>query len=86
MCKNSFSIVVTGTGSKSKILGTLVESSGNLVSEFRRVEDKIIFYFRYRSDARLVLRRAARSLGKTKPDSVDILTQTGVKAQVRRVL
>ena len=58
-----YTMQITGDQkTKSVIAGIVVLNSGNLTSRFSYTGQTLSFIFRYRSDARIILRRVARSL------------------------
>ncbi len=83
--KSTFTITVSGERiCRSRLAGGLLENSCNLVHGFQRASDAIVFFFRYRSDARLVLRQTARFLGAKRPDGVDLLVHDGATARIQK--
>lgn len=84
MAISPFVIIASGCrADRQALVGTLVEDSANLVSEFRNYGGKIIFFFRYRGDARLVLKRVSRSLS-VKPVSADVLQYGSATAEIKK--
>lgn len=66
MCKNidKYSVVVSGEiRDRQAISGAIVCMSANLTQKFLSSPSGIVFLFRYKSEARLVLRRVAKRCG-----------------------
>lgn len=87
MCKRkSFAIAVSGEkAGREKLVGCLVENSCNLVTEFGRTDSKTIFFFNYRGDARLVLKRMSYVLTGKRTNTVDVLKHGGAEAIVYKL-
>lgn len=67
---------------KQFLAGHIVCNSGNLVRSFQLNSGDVNFIFRYRSDARLVLKRVARNCRLLPPK--DLLTYNGATASISK--
>lgn len=65
---------------KAFLAGQIVTNSGNLTREFSFSEKSVVFNFRYRSDARIVLRRIAKAVKS--PLLKDTLTHNGAELKI----
>lgn len=83
--KTAFAISISGEKpARQQLIGSLVDISANTVSRFIRTNTAVVFYFRYRSDARHLLKRVAKTMGTT-TESLDLLTYGGAQARIHRV-
>ena len=83
MKQNNYAVTVSGEKvSRQALLGAIVYLSASLTKSFVSNEDGTHFFFRYKSDARLVLKRVAKSLQGS--IQADTLEYDGARASVRR--
>lgn len=84
MCKKrNFAITVSGEkDGKEKIIGSLVANSGNLTTEFGISSTGVKFFFRYRGDARFLLKRIQKLIGAEKMSDLDTLTFLNANARI----
>lgn len=83
---NNYIITVTGDPeSLVTVSGTLVCSSAGLSRQFATGEHSVRFAFRFRGDARLVLRRTSRKLTGKDPKPADSFTHRGATATITKV-
>lgn len=84
MKQNNYAVTVSGEKvSRQALLGAIVYLSASLTKSFMSNEDGTHFFFRYKSDARLVLKRVAKSLHGNLFQA-DTLEYEGARASVRR--
>ena len=67
MCKNIYTVTVSGEATdREKIVGKLIMNAANLVTGvsngFINGNASIVFYFRFKSDAKMVLRNVSKAL------------------------
>lgn len=63
MAKKEYTINVSGVREdRERLLGSLLENSANLTRSFSRKDGVFFFSFRYKSDARSVLKRMSKQL------------------------
>lgn len=86
MPKKPYMIVVSGDrASKRRLLGALVDNSANLTNAFFSRNGEYFFFFRFRSDARLVLNRLHKSLSpESTKESVDSVALHGAMARIAK--
>lgn len=71
MCKNNnYLITISGDrDDRERLAGRVVMFSANLVTGLKNNTATVAFYFRYKSDAKLVLRNVSKSLRVKLPTS-----------------
>ena len=86
MPKTPYTIVVSGDkAAKRRLLGALVDNSANLTNAFFSRNGEYVFFFRFRSDARLVLNRLHKSLSpESAKESVDSVSLQGARARIAK--
>ncbi len=64
MCsKNNYRVVVDGDAAdKERLIGSLVSNAANLVTGLHNDNGKVVFYFAFKGDAKLVLKRVFKAL------------------------
>lgn len=83
MKQNNYAVTVSGEKvSRQAFLGAIVYLSASLTKTFVSNEEGTHFFFRYKSDARLVLKKVAKSLHGS--IQADTLEYDGARASVRR--
>ena len=83
MLSPRYVIEVTGPAtSRATLMGTIILSAIDRETVIRHSADKESIRFKYRGDARFVLRRAGRSIFGKSPKSGDELSYDGALAKV----
>ena len=68
MDKQGYNVTVTGgSADREKLAGKLVMNAANLVTGIRNDKQSVVFFFRFRGDAALVLKLVSRSLRVRQP-------------------
>lgn len=86
MCKNRYCIEVSGSRTgREPLIGSLIENSANLTTEFSYRNGGYTFFFKYRGDARLVLKRITKQFsGKSLPVNNEY-SHEGAVARIKKI-
>ena len=85
MCqKVNFSILISGDrDGRAALVALLIENNANLSNSFSRNDKGIFFYYRYKSDARMVLKRMSKCLSEKLVS--DSIAHKGASATLKRI-